>query len=131
MTDNNDNNNEGKIKCKGCGKYYPVKDFRLTPKFKKLKECKTCRKEITKRKNIKQFGSPEGRFKQSVRSMTRYLIVTEQLEVKGICEKCGKDKKIEVHHPEPYCSRNIVELCRKPCHSEEHPERGNNNRKKD
>jgi hypothetical protein len=108
-------------RCKECGKYAPISAFKFSPVKKKMSPCKICRSKRQKEINKKQFGTPEGRYKQSVRSMTYYLIAINEIELKGVCEECGKSIDIQIHHIEPYDSRNIAELCRKPCHSAKHP----------
>lgn len=49
--------------------------------------------------------------KYKARAITKYAILTEKIKRKCICEKCGSNKKIEIHHRDYSNPLDIMWLC--------------------
>ena len=78
--------------------------------------------EATGKKNIKNSESFKGEgnpnYKNGIRTGKRIL-----LEIKSLCENCGTNKDLQIHHIDKNRNNNqlsnLVLLCRS-CHSKEH-----------
>lgn len=117
-----DDSGEKLVKCWKCSEYHPASDYSKTPIMGWGTKCIHCKRKEA-RENMKKYKTDECRAHDNVRAKTNYLIKTKKLIVADECAKCRKTEDLQCHHPKPYDPWNVIVLCRKICHEEEHPER--------
>lgn len=115
-----DCNNEAKVKgrCKICY----ARDYR---KNNKEKIAKVVKKKIERtREQINayhlKYQKGAGRKKYLLRMKTYKKLRKNIIEDRKVCEKCGSNKDLQIHHEEYKLDKEVLMLLCRGCHMKHH-----------